>query len=152
MIETASTLNHLSGMLSKPRYAEWCGEPVHAKDLTGVTFEHKRGSLLVHKLWDIASYDRSCVWLCENLSTGDAELWRTCDLTRIKRRGQRRNKLAYGGYRLYAEGHPFFGNAETPETPWGEFRQKEADAQRWLIERKLHGIEAANAATCIEGV
>ena len=117
------------------RPAEWCGELIHAKDLSGTTFKHKRGSLYVHKLWDMASYDGSCVWLCENLSTGLAELWRSCDLRRITRRGQRRNKIAHGGYRL-----PSPGLAGVRE----HFDTMHADAQRWLAEFKLHGVQAAD--------
>jgi hypothetical protein len=127
-----------------PRRAEWCGEIINAKDLTGTIFEHKLGSLLVHKLWDIAAYDGSCVWCCENLSTGLAELWRSCDLTRIQRRGQRRNKLAYGGYRLYAEGHPQYEGAKGVGG-WAALRGMEADARLWLAEMKLHGVDEADA-------
>src|SRR4029077_2167594 len=112
-----------------------CGDPTKRKNLWRRTCEHTRGSLLVHKLWDMASYDGSCVWLCENLSTGLAELWRSCDLTRIARRGQRRNKLAHGGYRL-----PSPGLAGVRE----HFETMHADAQRWLAEMKLHGVEAAD--------
>jgi hypothetical protein len=115
--------------------AEWCGESINAKDLTGTTFEHKLGSLLVHKLWDMASYDGSCVWLCENLSTGLAELWRSCDLTRIRRRGQRRNKIAYGGYRLPSPG--------LQGVRW-HFTHICDHARNWLAELKLHGAKAAD--------
>ena len=130
--------------MAPPRRAEWCGETINAKDLTGTIFEHKLGSLLVHRLWDIAAYDGSCVWCCENLSTGLAELWRSCDLTRIQRRGQRRNKLAYGGYRLYAKGHPVYEGARE-SGGWATLRGMEADARLWLAELKLHGVDAANA-------
>jgi hypothetical protein len=135
--------SHEFVQVEPPKRAEWCGSPINAKDLTGTTFEHKLGSLLVHKLWDIAAYDGSCVWCCENLLTGLAELWRSCDLTRIARRGQRRNILAYGGYRLYAEGHSHYEGAKGLGG-WAALRGMEADAQLWLAELKLHGIDAAD--------
>ena len=62
-------------------------------DLTGQTFDD--GNLLVHEKFEQSPRDRSWVWLVENKKTGKAELWRSCDLTRIERRGQRHNKKGY---------------------------------------------------------
>jgi len=68
--------------------------------LAGELFD---GHLFVHERFDQAPYDGSWLWLVENLRTGEAELWRSCDLTRIVRRAQKINKCKYGGYRAYAD-------------------------------------------------
>jgi hypothetical protein len=102
---------------------QWNGLPIHGHDLKGRSFEHPRyGTLFVHELMDQGWYDESWVWLCEN-KDGKAELWRSCDLTRITRRGQWRNKLAYGAYRYYAGG---------PEHIKEHLEEMRRDADAWL--------------------
>jgi hypothetical protein len=80
-------------------------------DLSGQTFDD--GNLFVHEKFEQSPRDRSWVWLVENKKTGKAELWRSCDLTRIQRRGQRHNKKSYACFRAFP------GNPE-----WQEWMQR----------------------------
>jgi hypothetical protein len=89
-------------------------------DLTGQTFDDS--NLLVHEKFEQSPRDRSWVWLVENKKTGKAELWRSCDLTRIERRGQRHNKKSYACFSAFP------GNPE-----WQEWMQR---AQERLEEIK----------------
>ena len=57
------------------------------------------GRLFVHELFGQAPWDRSWLYLVENLKTGEAELWRFCDLHRIIRTGQRQQRCKGDGYR-----------------------------------------------------
>jgi hypothetical protein len=57
------------------------------------------GNLIAHKRVTTAPYDRSSVWLVENLKTGKAELWRACDLTHIERDGKKNNDIWHWGFR-----------------------------------------------------
>ncbi len=57
------------------------------------------GHLFVHELFGQAPWDRSWLYLVENLKTGEAELWRFCDLNRIIRTGQRQQRCKGDGYR-----------------------------------------------------
>lgn len=70
----------------------------HESELKGFNLAHKMfgSDLYVHERFDQAPRDSSWVWLVENVRTGKAELWRGCDLTRIARRGQKRNKDDHG--------------------------------------------------------
>jgi hypothetical protein len=68
-------------------------------DLAGELYD---GHLLVHELFGQAPHDASRLWLVEDLRTGQPELWRSCDLTRITRTGQKTNKTRHGGFRAYA--------------------------------------------------
>jgi hypothetical protein len=61
----------------------------HGKNMAGQTI-HGR---YVHEFFIRGQYDGSKIWLVENLKTGEAELWRTCDLTRMKRTGKASNRL-----------------------------------------------------------
>jgi transposase-like protein len=40
--------------------------------------------MYVWEMTDVDSTDHSHIWLVENLKTGEAELWRTCDIRRLK--------------------------------------------------------------------
>jgi hypothetical protein len=68
--------------------------PVHnlAGELIG-------GYLFVHELFCQAPWDRSWLYLVENLKTGEAELWRFTDLRRIARTGRRQQRCKGDGYR-----------------------------------------------------
>jgi hypothetical protein len=66
-------------------------------ELGGFDLSHKMfGDLYVHERFDQAPRDASWVWLVENLRSGKAELWRSCDLTRIARKGEKVNKRTHG--------------------------------------------------------
>ena len=98
----------------------------------GTTFG---GNLYVHEHWDNGAYDGSNIWLVENTNTGLAELWRSCDLTRITRKGERVNKCKYGAHRLY-------GGAPSPEEVVGQ------NGEAWWAQQK---VSAQNRLNEIKG-
>jgi hypothetical protein len=104
-------------------YVEFSHDPPK-HDLKGCTFDN----LYVHELFDIGAYDGSFIWLCENLDTRKAELWRTCDLTRIERRGQRVNKCKYGAHGMY-------GGASAPVEVGG--MELQGGEQWWAIQKHI---------------
>lgn len=70
-------------------------------NLAGKTFN---AHLLAHEPYDKGIHDGSIIWLVENLKTGKAEQWRTCDLTRFERDGRSNNGTLGRGHR-WAYGH-----------------------------------------------
>ena len=75
-------------------------EPVKPDTSEKVVVEEGKvfGNLIAHKCVARAPYDGSKIWLVENQKTGKAELWRACDLTRIERKGERRNNARHYGH------------------------------------------------------
>jgi hypothetical protein len=77
------------------RLERLCNHEDHAVpriNLQGKTYHTPKGDLYVHEYYTVANYDGSYIWLVENLKTGAAEYWRTCDLTRIERKGEVKNR------------------------------------------------------------
>lgn len=97
------------------------------------------GDLYVHERFDQAPRDASWVWLVENLRTGKAELWRSCDLTRIARKGEKVNKRTHG---IFGVGQHLIFDENRKVV---DMRSTHADFAEWmqLAEERLKEIKAA---------
>lgn len=105
-------------------------------NLVGKTFG---GDLLVREKYDQAPYDGSWIWLVENTTTGKAELWRSCDLTRIERKNERRNNTKYWGYNEYSWKNRMPIRLEDAQKRLDELQKSEVTEVFYVIRRKSDG-------------
>ncbi len=106
-------------------------------DLTGRLFG---GDLVVREKYDQAPYDSSWIWLVENTTTGKAELWRSCDLTRIERKGERINNTKYFGYNEYSHKNQMPLRLEDAQKRLDEIKKSEFKETFYVIRRKSDGL------------